>query len=60
MIVVVDYGVGNIASILSVLKRVVAKAKEYYSRSNIGQLGELLLPGRALLMVEFKDREVAV
>ncbi len=37
MIVVIDYGVGNIASVLNMLKRVGAKAKASDSREDIEQ-----------------------
>ena len=45
MIVVVDYGVGNIASVLNMLKRVGAKAKASNSREDIEQADKLILPG---------------
>lgn len=45
MIVVVDYGVGNIASVLNMLKRVGAKAKASNSSEDIEQADKLILPG---------------
>lgn len=45
MIVVVDYGVGNIVSVLNMLKRVGAKAKASNSREDIEQADKLILPG---------------
>ncbi|MGV8671263.1 imidazole glycerol phosphate synthase subunit HisH, partial [Pseudomonas aeruginosa] len=45
MIVVIDYGVGNIASVLNMLKRVGAKAKASDSREDIEQAEKLILPG---------------
>jgi len=45
VIVVVDYGVGNIASVLNMLKRVGAKAKASNSREDIEQADKLILPG---------------
>lgn len=45
MIIVVDYGVGNIASVLNMLKRVGAKAKASNSPEEIEQADKLILPG---------------
>ena len=45
MIIVVDYGVGNIASVLNMLKRVGAKAMASNSREDIERAGKLILPG---------------
>ncbi|WP_027906862.1 imidazole glycerol phosphate synthase subunit HisH [Pseudomonas taiwanensis] len=45
MIIVVDYGVGNIASVLNMLKRVGAKAKASNNREEIEQAEKLILPG---------------
>lgn len=45
MIVVVDYGVGNIASVLNMLKKVGAKAKASNNREDIEQADKLILPG---------------
>ncbi|TYO83369.1 MULTISPECIES: imidazole glycerol phosphate synthase subunit HisH [Pseudomonas] len=45
MIVVVDYGVGNIASVLNMLKRVGANAKASSSPEDIQQADKLILPG---------------
>ncbi|GLH30790.1 imidazole glycerol phosphate synthase subunit HisH 2 [Pseudomonas sp. BR1R-5] len=45
MIVVVDYGVGNIASVLNMLKRVGAKAKASNDRAEIEHADKLILPG---------------
>jgi len=45
VIVVVDYGVGNIASVLNMLKRVGAKAIASNSRSDIESAEKLILPG---------------
>lgn len=45
MIVVVDYGVGNIASVLNMLKRVGAKAKASNDRTEIEHADKLILPG---------------
>lgn len=45
MIIVVDYGVGNIASVLNMLKRVGATAKASNSREDIERADKLILPG---------------
>ncbi|MCL8308511.1 MULTISPECIES: imidazole glycerol phosphate synthase subunit HisH [Pseudomonas putida group] len=45
MIVIVDYGVGNIASVLNMLKRVGAKAKASNRSEDIEQADKLILPG---------------
>lgn len=45
MIVVVDYGVGNIASVLNMLKKVGAKAKASNSPQDLEQAHKLILPG---------------
>jgi glutamine amidotransferase len=45
MIVVVDYGVGNIASVLNMLKRVGAKAKASRLAEDIESAEKLILPG---------------
>lgn len=45
MIVVVDYGVGNIASVLNMLKRVGAKAKASRQPEDIESAEKLILPG---------------
>ncbi|MBF8795122.1 imidazole glycerol phosphate synthase subunit HisH [Pseudomonas monteilii] len=45
MIVVVDYGVGNIASVLNMLKKVGAKAKASNSPADLEQADKLILPG---------------
>ena len=45
MIVVVDYGVGNIASVLNMLKRVGAKAKASNTIEDIQNAQKLILPG---------------
>ncbi|HDS1775031.1 imidazole glycerol phosphate synthase subunit HisH [Pseudomonas putida] len=45
MIIVVDYGVGNIASVLNMLKRVGAQAKASNSREEIEYADKLILPG---------------
>lgn len=45
MIVVVDYGVGNIASVLNMLKRVGAKAKASNLVDEIVNAEKLILPG---------------
>lgn len=44
MIVVVDYGVGNIASVLNMLKRVGAKAKASNLIDDIVNAEKLILP----------------
>lgn len=45
MIVVVDYGVGNIASVLNMLKRVGAKAMSSNRPEDIEAADKLILPG---------------
>ncbi|MCF5725715.1 imidazole glycerol phosphate synthase subunit HisH [Pseudomonas syringae] len=45
MIVVVDYGVGNVASVLNMLKKVGAKAKSSNSVDEIVSAEKLILPG---------------
>ncbi|WP_332509140.1 imidazole glycerol phosphate synthase subunit HisH [Pseudomonas sp.] len=45
MIVVVDYGVGNIASVLNMLKRVGAQAKSSNVIADIEKADKLILPG---------------
>lgn len=45
MIVVVDYGVGNIASVLNMLKKVGAKAKASNVPADLEQADKLILPG---------------
>jgi imidazole glycerol-phosphate synthase subunit HisH len=45
MIVVVDYGVGNIASVLNMLKKVGAKAKASNLPADLEQADKLILPG---------------
>jgi len=45
MIVVVDYGVGNIASVLNMLKRVGANAKSSSNADEISAADKLILPG---------------
>lgn len=45
MIVVVDYGVGNIASVLNMLKKVGAKAKASNQATDLEQADKLILPG---------------
>lgn len=45
MIVVVDYGVGNIASVLNMLKRIGAQAKASNTTSDIENADKLILPG---------------
>lgn len=45
MIVVVDYGVGNIASVLNMLKRVGAQAKSSNVIADIENADKLILPG---------------
>jgi imidazole glycerol-phosphate synthase subunit HisH len=45
MIVVIDYGMGNIGSILNMLKKVGAKAIASSDIATIGQADKLILPG---------------
>lgn len=45
MIVVVDYGVGNIASVLNMLKRIGAQAKSSNVITDIENADKLILPG---------------
>jgi imidazole glycerol-phosphate synthase subunit HisH len=45
MIVIVDYGMGNIGSILNMLKRVGAQAKISSAVEDIAAAGKLILPG---------------
>jgi glutamine amidotransferase len=45
MIVVVDYGVGNIASVLNMLKKVGAKAKASNLPTDLEKADKLILPG---------------
>jgi len=45
MIVIVDYGIGNIASILNMLKRIGSQAKISSSPDEISAADKLILPG---------------
>ena len=45
MIVIVDYGVGNLASIVNMLKKVGVKAAASSDPEMIGQAEKLILPG---------------
>ena len=44
-IVVVDYGMGNLGSIMNMLKKVGAKAVRSSSASDVDRAGKLILPG---------------
>ena len=45
MIIIVDYGVGNLGSILNMLKKVGAKAQVSSDPAVLRQAGKLILPG---------------
>lgn len=45
MIVIVDYGMGNLGSILNMLKRIGAKAKISGERADVEAADKLILPG---------------
>ncbi|MBA6109360.1 imidazole glycerol phosphate synthase subunit HisH [Pseudomonas asiatica] len=45
MIIVVDYGVGNIASVLNMLKKVGVKARSSNVAADIEQADKIILPG---------------
>jgi imidazole glycerol-phosphate synthase subunit HisH len=45
MIVIVDYGMGNLGSIVNMLKKIGAKAKISSDRSDIDAADKLILPG---------------
>jgi imidazole glycerol-phosphate synthase subunit HisH len=45
MIVIIDYGVGNIGSILNMLKKIGTQARISYSLDEIAQADKIILPG---------------